>query len=214
MTTLETIEQEHQFEYPALYKQLDRDGMLSWGKLGPGWYATEFPRVKDNPPFLLFANDFEIIEQEDISREVAEGMLFADKTHRFVPLGYTGAGDWYAFYYNLKDGDDVPIVLVYHDSNEAVIMAKNLQDFIFARLLETLTEQDPEYPGLITEGDQAVNAGNYLRTHSRYLSPRQQEIAAGIYAKGVITEDELRDILEAEIGFDWLDSSFPYQTND
>lgn len=214
MTILETIEQEHQFEYPALYKQLDRDGMLSWGQLGPEWFSREFARVKDNPPFLLFANDFEIIDQKDIAGEVAEGPLFADKSHRFVPLGYTGAGDWYAFYYNLKDGEDVPIVLVYHDSNEAVIMAKNLQDFIFARVLEALVQQDPEYPGLISEGDQAANAANFLRTHAPYLSPRQQEVATRIYEKGVITEDELRDILEAEINFDWLDSSFPYQTND
>lgn len=214
MTVLETIEQEHHFKYPELYKQLDRDGMLSWGQLGPGWFDREFPRVKDNPPFLLFAEDFEIIEQEDIAGEVAEGMLFADKSHRFVPLGYTGAGDWFAFYYNLQDGDNVPIVLVYHDSNEAVVMAKNLQDFIFARMLETMLEEDPEYPGLLTAGDPVVNARNYLRSHAPYLSTRQQEIVERVFAQGAITEEELRNILEAEIDFEWMDSSFPYQTND
>lgn len=214
MTTLEKIEQEHQFEYPALYKQLDRDGMLSWGKLGPGWYSQEFMRRRDNPPFLLFACDFEIIDQEDIAGEVAEGMLFADKSHRFVPLGYTGAGDWYAFYFNLKDGDDVPIVMVYHDCDEAVVMAKNLQDFIFARMLEAVVEQNPEYPGPISNGDQAANTANFLRTHAPYLTTRQQEIVARVYEKGVITENELRDILKEEINFDWLDRSFPYQVND
>lgn len=209
--TLESIEQEHHFAYPALYKQLHQNGMLSWGKLGPDWYKQTFPLLKENPPFLLYASDFEIIDQPDISGEISEGPLFADKKHQFVPIGYTGAGDWYAFYYNLKNGDDIPVVLVYHDADKAVILAKNLQDFIFATLLEAIACIDPDYPGLIEAGDLKTNARNFLRTHAPYMTQQQQEIVSGVYEKGTLSREELNSILQAEIGFDLLNTTFRYQ---
>lgn len=214
MTILETIEKDYDFTYPTLYKQLSKDGMLDWGVLGPEWFNNEFPHLRENPPLLLFADDFEIMEEDDISAGMQEGMLFADETHRFVPFGVTGAGDWYAFYYNLQDGNDVPVVLVYHDSNEAVVLAKNLQDFIFAQLLEAVTNPDPQYPGLIADGDMQENTRHFLRTHAPYITPHQQEIVAETYRKGSLTGEELQAILEAEINFEWLDSSFPYQVNE
>ncbi|NSL88690.1 SMI1/KNR4 family protein [Chitinophaga solisilvae] len=211
MTTLEAIEQDYNFTYPALYKQLSEDGMLSWGELSPDWIRDVYPGLKATPRFLMFAADFEIMDEADISAEMEDGLPNADKKHRFVPFGYTGAGDWYAFYYNLQQGDDVPVALVYHDSNEATIIAKNLQDFIFSQLLEAITNPDPQYRGLIADGDIKVNSYHFLRTHAPYLSPQQQQVVATAYQKGVLTGQELHGILEANINFEWLDNSFPYQ---
>lgn len=211
MTILEEIEKDYHFTYPALFKQLNTDGMLDWGILGPEWITDVYPGLKANPPLLLFASDFELMDEEEISEEIEEGLPLADKAHRFVPFAFTGAGDWYAFYYNLKDGDDVPVVLVYHDANEATVLARNMQDFIFSQMLEAITNIDPEYPGLITDGDMKVNSYNFLRTHAKYLTPHQQQVVAEAYQKGTLTGQELHAILEAEMSFEWLDKSFPYQ---
>ncbi|MCW3463138.1 SMI1/KNR4 family protein [Chitinophaga nivalis] len=211
---LEELEEQYAFSYPALYKQLNKDGMLDWGQFGPDWYTTVFPDIKHTPPLLLFANDLEVMNPEQVALLLEDGLLFADPEHQFIPFATNGAGDWFAFYFNLQDGDDVPVVQVWHDANEACILAKNLQDFIFLQLLEAITDMDPDYPGLIEDGDFAVNCRNILQTHTPYLTDRQQAIVAAAFAKGKLSGEELDEIVEQEMNFEWLDSSFPYQVNE
>ncbi len=208
---LEEIENLYNFRYPALYKQLYADGMLNWGAFGPDWHQRVFPQLQENPPFLLYANDLEVINTASVADYLEEGILFADPVHRFVPIATTGAGDWFAFYYNLQDGEDVPVVLVWHDSNEACILAKNLQDFIFLQMLEAVTDIDPHYPGLLSVGDMKANCKRWLETHKPYLTASQITILEQVYEKGSLTNAALKDILDKEINFEWMDSSFPYQ---
>lgn len=52
MSTLDTLEQKYNFNYPFLYRELYKDGMLSLG--------TPSSR-KENPPLLLHANDFKVL---------------------------------------------------------------------------------------------------------------------------------------------------------
>ena len=40
MNKLEQIEQQFNFKYPELYKELFENGMLDWGEAGPNRYAT------------------------------------------------------------------------------------------------------------------------------------------------------------------------------
>ncbi|MBV8255883.1 MAG: SMI1/KNR4 family protein [Chitinophaga sp.] len=207
----EEIEQLHNFRYPALYKQLYADGMLNWGAFGPEWYKQVLPTLKEHPPLLLYANDLELLNTSMVADYMEEGMLFADPIHKFVPIATSGAGDWFALYYNLQDGEDVPVVMVWHDANEACILAKNLQDFIFLQMLEAVTDMSTTYPGLLTIGDFADNCQKWLQSHAPYLTERQQAIVKSTFEKGALTSAELRDILEAEINFQWMDSSFPYQ---
>ncbi|MFB6455303.1 SMI1/KNR4 family protein [Chitinophaga sp. Hz27] len=209
--TLEALEQLHNFRYPALYKQLYADGMLNWGTFGPEWYSRVFPQLRSHPPLLLFGNDLEVIDVPDVAALLEEGILFADPVHRFVPVATSGAGDWYALYYNLQDGDDVPVVLVWHDSNEACILARNLQEFIFMQMLEAITDMDTNYPGLISAVDFKENCQLWLKSHAPYLTARQQEVIKAAFEKGALTNAELHDIFEQELSFQLMDSSFPYQ---
>ncbi|HVI44479.1 MAG TPA: SMI1/KNR4 family protein [Chitinophaga sp.] len=207
---LDAIEKEYGFVYPQLYKQLYHEGMLNWGTLGSGWYQTVYPTLKSAPPFLIYGDDFEIMELPDIQEWLSKGPPYGDKGHRFVPFGYTGAGDWYAFYLNLQEGDNIPVVQVWHDANRACVLAKNLQDFIFSQMLHAITDQE-DNDSLITDGDLKENCQNFLRTHGPYLTPHQRSIVADAYEKGSLKGKELFNILSEEINFEWLDKCFPYQ---
>ncbi|MFY0252463.1 SMI1/KNR4 family protein [Chitinophaga sp. 30R24] len=211
---LEEFEKEYGFTYPTLYKQLYKDGMLNWGEFGENWLDKVYPAIRTAPPLLLYANDLEIMDLATVSEEMEDGFLFADPVHRFVPFAVSSGGDWFAFYFNLQQEEDVPIVQVYRDANEACILAKNLQDFIFLQMLEAITDLGPESPSLITYGDLKENCGNFLRTHSPYLTPHQATVVATVYETGKLTNVKLHEIVEQEMNFQWLDSSFPYQLRD
>lgn len=116
-----------------------------------------------------------------------------------------------------------------HPKYRMVPFAKNLQDFIFRQLLESLTEMD-EYS--MFEGDSEaeikIHLQNQLNTHRKYLTPKQIEILEDIYrrdiieytyktsnggefeAEGLLTFDELEKIINKEIAFEKLNQKFAY----
>ena len=235
MNKLEKIEQNYKFGYPKLYKQLFEAEMLDWGKFGKDWYATYFEKMKQNPPLLFWANDFELIDFSELTEEVTaliealkdpDDYRNAKPEFQFVPFAQTGGGDLYVFQFDEQNGEDVPITLLPHDMEEATILAKNLQDFIFRMLLKAVVEID-EY-SRIAENDFEFNRVNILRTHKLYLTEKQFEILSEIYkrelfnytykvpngreytAKGLVSRDELEKILQQEIGFEKLNYEFVY----
>lgn len=233
MNTLQELEKEYNFTYPELYKQLYADKMLDWGTEGNGWYTNIFPTLKENPPLLLFGNDIEIWDpiayhlgiREIINHEVYD----INPKYRMVPFAENGAGDLYVFQLDMETNGEIPVTFFPHDDSEAEILAKNLQDFIFRQLLESLTEMD-EYS--MFEGDSEeqikIHLHNQLNTHRKYLTLKQVEILEDIYtrnifkytyktpngsefeAKGLLTFDELDEVLSREIAFEKLNAKFDY----
>jgi hypothetical protein len=231
MTQLEQIEQQFNFKYPELYKKLYNDEMLDWGESGKDWYATYWEKFKNNPPLLLFGNDFELLEFERITEEIKafkdpEYYRATKPTFQFVPFAMTGGGDLYVFQFDKQSGNDIPITLVPHDWEEATVLAKNLQDFVFRKMLECVVSID-EYSKAI-DSDLKTNLLNMLRTHTPYLSQRQIAKIEEVYSrelfehkykvpngreyaeKGLISRDEYNDTLQQEIGFEDLDKEFVY----
>ncbi len=232
MNQLEQIEQNFNFTYPELYKRLYTGGMLDWGKSGPNWHATYWDKFKINPPLLLFGNDIELLEFDRIVTEIE---TFRDpndyrKTKpefQFIPFAQTGAGDLYVFQFDKQDGNNIPITFAYHDDEIAVVLAKNLQDFIFRKLLECVVETG-KYSKAAEDGNLKTNLFNMLRTHKPYLNQHQIEKIEEIYnrdlfdykykvpngkeysAAGLISRDELKETLQQEIGFDGLNMEFVY----
>ena len=137
---LAKIESIFDFKYPKLYYQLANDSMLSIGKTGENWYTDTYPKLKDNPPLLLYSDDFELLSPE-LVYETLEDMTEPDSylniklDYHFIPFGQSGAGDYYCFFLNESMVEDIPITIVYHDENRAEYLAKNLQDFIFIDLV-------------------------------------------------------------------------------
>ncbi|KUY20825.1 cell wall assembly protein [Elizabethkingia miricola] len=232
MSTLEDLEKEFNFTYPELYKQLYADRMLDWGSDGNGWYTNVFPMLKENPPLLLFGSDIEIwdpIVYRDGIREMVNHEVYdINPKYQMVPLAKNGAGDLYVFQLDMENNGEVPITFFGHDS-DAEILAKNLQDFIFRQLLESLTEID-EYSMFYEDSEEKIkqNLHNQLKTHRKYLKAEQVEILEDIYqldifeytykipnggefeAKGLLTFDELEKLIKQEMAFEKLNTKFDY----
>lgn len=218
------LENKYNFIYPDIYHTLLKDNMLDWGVASPDWYHTQFYKLKENPPLLLFGHDFEAISVEEIIEEMdyflnEDSYPQTKKEFRtsFVPFAQTGVGDLYCFYFN-KEKQISSIVLVFPDANKVTILAKNLEDFIFRQLLGCVVKLRGE--GSIMDGDFKENIENQLSTHKKYLPIHYVEILTEIYERevteregkiGLLSRTELNSILDREINFEDLNKSFEYQ---
>ncbi|MGK5010636.1 SMI1/KNR4 family protein [Janthinobacterium sp. MDB2-8] len=231
--TLSEIEHEHGFTYPTLYRQLERDGMLAVGEYGPDWYKLVYPTLTDRPTLLLHADDFELLNIKAVA-EAAETLLDADDyrqndpAFQFIPFAQTGAGDHYCFFASGQHDGELPIVLLWHDQNEAQYLAKNLQDFMFHMLLNSMADQDTYNE--VSDADFKDQLAKTLGTHARYLSSEQAQVLSALLARdivdyevvlpkgrkeahrGLLTDIELASLREEFIPYEKFDSCFAYST--
>ncbi|SFD72029.1 SMI1/KNR4 family protein [Flavobacterium phragmitis] len=229
--TIKDIETKYGFEFPLLYKQLDADGMLDVGEYGPNWFTEVYPTLKDNPPLLLHSYDFESLNLKSVAEEIEELRDPEDYRNinpefKFIPFAKSGGGDHYCFFLNEEENGDVPIVFVWHDSNEVNYLAKNLQDFIFKVLLIDMSQQD--LYNELSDEEFRSDLESVFKSHKKYLTERQNEILESILkreiidyeinvspkivetARGLLTDHELESIVNEVIPFDKMNKSFKY----
>lgn len=231
MTHLEKLEKEFGFEYPALYKQLYQNKMLDMGEASADWLTLTYPKLKQNPSLLLYAYDFELINVDEVQGLIEEirdpdDYRNVNPEYLFVPFAMTYGGDWYCFWYRFPaeiEADEPLIVLLPHDDLELEVLAKNLDDFIFAELCKSVCDVYEE--GLIMDGDFRQNTANMLRTHSPFLSADRKRIVAELYERewvndekantqGLIAYEALEALLEEQIGFDYRGERYPFEIED
>lgn len=103
-------------------------------------------------------------------------------------------------------------MLFHHDYDEADILAKDLQDFIFYLMLYGVVdiESDSELMQ-----DIETNLANYLKSHKKYLKLEHYGVIKKIYGynfddnkEGLIDEGEFIKMLHEHIGFKGLLTSF------
>lgn len=228
--TLTEIEKKYNFKYSALYKQLDQDGMLNVGECGLNWYSTVFPKLKENPPLLLHSYDFELLNTNSILEKIndfsnPDNYRQINPEFKFIPFAKSGAGDHYCFLLNEQDGDDIPIIFVWHDCNEVNYLAKNLQDYIFRALLTDMSEQDTY--NNVSDKEFRENIESVLKTHIKYLTEQQTEILKSVMSRqiidyeielpkskhrGLLTDIELKRILNEIIPYEKMGTTFEYFT--
>lgn len=229
--TLTDIEKEYHFKYPELYKKLEQDGMLDVGEYGPDWYATVYPKLQDHPTLLLHSYDFELLSVNAVDEAIRElsdpeGYREIKPELKLIPFGQTGGGDHYCFFITKEQQQDYPIVLVWHDCNEVNYLAKNLQDYIFRAVLTDMSEQDI-YDD-VDDDEFRENLTHILKTHTQYLTEKQTDTLQDIFSReiidydielpkgrkemhrGLLTDKELKEILNDMIPFEKMDTSFPY----
>ena len=151
MTTLKNIETKHNYTFPTLYKKLWEDDMLNWMRgfelpltEGKTWADDVYPTLKENPPLMLHSggSDFELLTPDDILNfEFPED--WNTEQHHFIPFAKTAEGNVFAFYENVEIGGENPIVLIWQD-DEAEYIAKNLEDFIFRKMIESSDDIDKD----------------------------------------------------------------------
>ncbi|MGK5058649.1 SMI1/KNR4 family protein [Janthinobacterium sp. LB2P49] len=231
--TLSEIEHQYDFTYPALYRQLERDGMLDVGEYGPDWYKLVYPTLTDRPTLLLHADDFELLNIEAVADAVdtlldADDYRKIDPAFRFIPFAQTGAGDHYCFFVSGQHDGEMPIVLLWHDQNEAQYLAKNLHDFLFHMLLNSMADQDTYNE--VSDEEFRDQLAKTLGTHARYLSSEQAQILQTLLSRdiidydvllpkgrkeahrGLLTDIELASLREGMIPYEKFDSCFAYST--
>lgn len=222
---LTRLEKKYNFNYPQLYIDLCKAGMLDTGKYGPEWLEKIFPIKRHNPTLLLFGMDFELIEEdklEEYIEDIKDPEYPGIKAElNFIPFAISNGGDWYCFYFDNKSKTDIPIAFVPHDEGEFTIVAKNLQDFIFREMLNSVTDVSW---GNITEPNLEENLTNYLRTHSKFITSEQKKILEEIYQRelktfqdkhfsdvvydGLLSIEEFNEILNKTIAFEDFDKDF------
>lgn len=233
MNRLQDLELALNISFPMLYKDLYSNGMLDWGESGANWYEDILPILKMKPPLLLFAEDIEIWDPIDFRAAILEvndrEVYGIGSDFKMIPFAKNGAGDLFVFQFDLQQGDDVPVTFMPHDDCEAIVLAKNLQDFIFRLLLEAVREIDED--SMVFEEEEEDLKGNLiaqLHTHRPFLTAGQIGILEEIYdreifvysyktpngstfeCEGLATDLEVADILKREIGFEFLDRIFDY----
>ena len=132
------LEQKYEFQYEPFFKKLWEKGMIDWykgwentWKPNCNWHTEVYPTIKDKPPVLLHTGvDFEMLSPKEMLNYEFIDYWDIDK-HKFIPFGQSGAGDLYAFYKNKTNGNETPVVMVWHDENRTEILSKNFEDFIF-----------------------------------------------------------------------------------
>jgi SMI1-KNR4 cell-wall len=179
----DVVEQLFHLELPSLYKQLARDEMLSYAEaFGPDWYTKSFPSLKSHPPFLLFAQSFEALSLHDMFqhlRDMAQRPLaypYSEWHEDFsmVPFAGDGSGDLYAFYY-ARPGQEPWVIHWWHDSDHCDILAHNLADFMFLKMLDCALETHPQ-DSLLADGDVQANAIAWLASHEKYFSAARRDL--------------------------------------
>ena len=231
--TLSEIERQHGFACPSLYRQLEREGMLDVGEYGPDWYKLVYPTLTERPTLLLHADDFELLSVKAVAAAMEEladpdDYRQIDPALRFIPFAQTGAGDHYCFFASSQHAGEMPVVLLWHDQNEARYLAKNLQDFLFHMLLKSMADQDTYNE--VSDEEFKEQLATTLGTHARYLTARQADVLQALLARdivdyevvlpkgrrqahrGLLTDLEVARLREELIPYEKFDSYFAYST--
>ncbi len=223
---LTRIAQKHNYQFPPFFKRLWEDGMLDWYKgwnqswsKKQSWYTSIYPSIKDAPPALLHTGgfDFEMLSAESILNY--EWDEWWDTKHQFIPFARNRAGDVYAIYANIQIEEENPIVLIWHDDENAQILAKNFEDFIFRKMVERVCEIQTEeiersFEGQNTLFQKCILAD--LKSICPYLKKSYQNILTELYNRSfkaiekVISIDEMNAIFKQSIHFDLMDTEFVY----
>ena len=229
LKTLRTFETRHRFAYPPLYLQMAQNGFLDFGQTGAGWFAQEFPKLKACPPLLLYGDDFELIDGSRIAEELdsqhdPDSCWDVREDYLFAPFAQNGAGDLYCFFYDRSAPEaEPPVVLLWHDCDQADILADNLQAFLLRALLESVAHMNPDTSLWMADGWREQLAA-YSATHRPYLAAAQENLLADIFRReqqifetgeeretGLLSRREIEQILSRQPGFARSGESFPYQ---
>lgn len=220
MSTLSDIEQATGQAFPPLFHRIIAEDGADWGTVHSHWSKVVLPTLLAKPPLLLHASEFEPIDPGEL-RDAWEDLTAEDHYNplredlQLLPFARSGGGDTYCFWTNAPGFAEAPVLLVWHDDDRADVLAANLQDFLFRKMVEAVAELEAEYTTLV-EGDLAANLQAWLDSHRRWLRDDQAAALEALFARtddiaaGKISDEEAQALVKQVIGFPRLDESFAY----
>lgn len=231
--TLTEIEEKHRYTFPPLFRSLWEDDMLNWMRgfetplpEGKSWAEDVYPTLKEKAPLFLHTGgyDFELFTPEQmLNFEFPE--LWDSENHHFIPFAKTQEGIVYAFYANIDIEGENPVVLIWDEMDEAEIIAKNFEDFIFRKMLmatEDLDKEDlqadygKEDPMLTYQQDILLD----LKSISPYLKQSYVDLLTEQYhgqiketliSYGIEGPHTSSELIAAHLEFEQLDEAFSYE---
>ena len=171
------LEEKFGFEYPTFYKKLAEDGMLDWEfdvlqENRNQWKEEIAPKFSENPPFLFssLAKEIQLEGGFELLSPVAVNELLEDPPwplhYQFIPFAKEIGPAYYGFYFQLKQGEDIPIAFLFPEMKDGEIVAKNLKDFIFRQLLQHAVH----IPKSVDQDQYREELSKILESHKNYLS--------------------------------------------
>lgn len=232
MTTLEQLETRHNYSFPKLYKTLFEADMLNWRRgfelpleSGKTWANDIYPTLKENPPLLLHSggSDFELLTPDDILNfEFPEE--WDTQQYHLVPFAKTAEGNMFAFYKNVEINGENPIVLIW-ENDEAEFVAKNFEDFIFRKMLESSDDIDKD--DLYADYGKDNGMGLYradlqadLKTIRPYLKDTyvsileeayNGEILETLISYGLMGAKPVKDVIKELLDFELMGDVFDHE---
>ena len=212
MQDLSDAELKHGFQFPEIYKQLLKDCMFD--------YDGKRDTLLD---YKFYGVDLEVLSFSTAIKYYDDYLYDKDKTKKIFPFAVTGGGDWYGFYFGECKNDDgnYPIVMMCHDSDEAMFYADNLEGFIFYFLLRAGCEVDTK----VSEEFYINELNRVLKTHEKYIEAEQVELLKEVYSReikdqsdielassyryrGLLTYKEAGELFVKQTGFKMFDKTF------
>lgn len=182
------LENKYNFEFPRLYKTLLENKMLDY---------TSSHYLLD---YKFFGADIEPFSFEESLRNYDDFPFWdKDQSKQIFPFAQTGAGDWYGFCFSMKSEISLPIVLMSHDSDNALFLADNLEDFIFYKMLMALLKIDKEYNHETFKAE----LQRVLSTHKKYLKKEYVKVLEQLYSNQIVnlSDSEIEEIYVKETAF-------------
>ena len=230
---IEELEKKYNFNYPPLFKKLWKDGMLDWlnghsgeFKENESWANTIYPKIKENPPLLLHTGgfDFEMLAPKEMLNWKFDEMWDIEK-YQFIPFAKTDEGNVYAFYKGIKTDGEYAIVYIWNDMNETEVLAKNFEDFIFRKMLESAYDIDKDdlRADYKDEGFKSYQRDiqRDLVTIKPYLNEEyfsildeifyREDILENTFTYGLIEHEKLGKLIKEHLEFEELDSVFEHE---
>ena len=210
------IEKKTGFSMPELYRRMVADGVTTF----PQDFRTA---GLENPSALLMASiHVEWMTPSDIAEHEPED--YWDKAVALVPFAQNGGGDLWCFHPGAKAGDDVPVALVPHDEMVAEIFAPNFEGFLFRQLLGAFSEIDPSHHSYTPEETKQCAAAE-IKTLTPYVRKEWIDVLKEVASRPLQIKDksgyhsfisfkDAKALAAKTFGYDKLDKSFKYQTDD
>lgn len=179
------LENKYHFEFPPLYETLLKDRMFDYTA---SCYLLDYK---------FYGADLEPFSFEE-SLKNYEDFPFWDKdqSKQIFPFAQTGGGDWYGFCFSMKSETSLPVVLMLHDSDYALFLADNLEEFIFYKMLMASYKVDDECDDEIFKKE----LQRVLSTHKKYLRKEYIKVLEDIYSGPIkeLSDCDLEEIYVKE----------------